>query len=92
MNNVLLVAVLHRRYDLYEEKDKQGLAKCLVFRSQTVIKDVVEEEEEEEEMWSTLTGKIKHNAGGAEDTRRVRENRFPLHRGTIIHSSVSQFR
>lgn len=34
-----------------------------------MIKDVVEEEE----MWSTLTGKIKHNAGGAEDTRRLRE-------------------
>lgn len=31
------------------------------------------EEEEEEEMWSTLTGRIKHNAGGAEDTRTLSE-------------------
>lgn len=35
MNNVLLVAVLHRRYDLYEGKkrrrDKQSLVKRLVF-------------------------------------------------------------
>lgn len=38
-----------------------------------MIKDVVTEEEEEEEMWSTVTGKIKHNAGGADETRRVRE-------------------
>lgn len=53
-----------------------------------MIKDVVEEEEE---MWSTLTGKIKHNAGGAEDIRRVRENRFPLCRCTIVHL-LPQFR
>lgn len=70
MNNVLLVTVLHRRYNLYEERDKQRLVEFLVFCSQTVIKDVVEEEEEEEEVWSTLTGKIKHNTGGAEDTGR----------------------
>lgn len=44
-----------------------------------MIKDVVGEEREEgEEMWSTATGKIKHNTGVAEDTSRVRESRFPL--------------
>lgn len=63
MNDVLLVAVLHRRYNLLEEKkNKQSLVKCLVFRSQTAIKDVVEEEEEEE-MWLTLTRKMKDKAG-----------------------------
>ena len=94
VNNVLLVAVLHRRYDLYEEEDKQSLVKCLVFSSQTVIKDVVEEEGEEgeEKMWLTATGKIKHNLGVAEDTSRVRESRFPLWSQTTVHSSLSQFR
>lgn len=70
MNNVLLVTVLHGRYNLHEERNMQSLGKFLVFCSPAVIKDVVEEEEE---MWSTLTGKIKLNAGGAEDTRRERE-------------------
>lgn len=60
MNNVLLVAVLHRRYNLYEgKKDKREfrLNVCCCSVLMTVIKDVVEEEEEEEdEMWST--GKI----------------------------------
>lgn len=37
VNNVLLVAVLHRRYNLCRTKHKYSLVKC----SQTVIKDVV---------------------------------------------------
>lgn len=69
------------------ERDKQSLVKCLVFCSQTVIKDVVVVVEEEE-MWSPLTGKIKLNAGGAEDIRKVRENKFPLRRSTTVHLSV----
>lgn len=37
VNNVLLVAVLHRWYNLCRKKHKYSLVKC----SQTVIKDVV---------------------------------------------------
>lgn len=74
VNDVLLVAVLHGRYDLYEENKHSLLHVCC---SQTVIKDVVEEE-----MWSTLTGKMKHNAGVAEDSRCLTSNS-----STTVHLS-----
>lgn len=78
MNNVLLVTVLHGRYNLHEERNMQSLGRFLVLCSLAVIKDVVEEEEE---MWSTLTGKIKLHAGGRE--------RVSLCSYTSVHLSVS---
>lgn len=49
MNDVLLVAVLHRRHNLYEEETQATVELEIC----SEIKDVVKEEEEEEEMWST---------------------------------------
>ena len=67
MNNVLLVTVLHRRYDLHkrgEEFSSTSAAVC-----STVMKDVVEED-----MRSTLKTQVAFNT--------LRE-RFPLCRASL---------
>lgn len=84
MNNVLLVAVLHRRYDLYGGggETRKSSAQCLPLACQTEIKDVVESA-----MRSAPTGKIILCEGGAKDRREVRKYRqrlFITNKGRVL--------